>query len=328
MRIGVAGAIFAASFEGTEERRAGRHDPGGVALLSERLLEGKAAVVAGSSRGIGRAVAHALAEAGASVVVNGRDAETVGSVVSEIEGKGGPVASLVGSASDFETARQLVECSRDHFGAIDVLVNCAGTAEPPGSSILDLTEAAWHELIDSHLTATFNTCRHAAPAMVAQGRGAIVNTSSHAHLGYYGGTGYPAGKGGVNSLTFAIAAELREHGVRANAVCPGARTRLSTGPDYEAKIRDLHARGILDDVQRDASLAPTSPELVGPLYVYLASERSADWTGRIFTASGGYVGLHARAGAETLLAFRGADDGAWPVEALAGEIERRGDPSA
>jgi NAD(P)-dependent dehydrogenase (short-subunit alcohol dehydrogenase family) len=286
-------------------------------MTTTPTLAGKAAIVAGSSSGIGRAVARALAAEGASVVVNGRSAEAVEDAMSEIERTGVGVASCVGSVADFARAAELVDCCRDTFGTVDVLINCAGIAEPPGTSILNLSSAQWRELIDAHLTSTFNTCRHAAPVMVAQGSGAIVNTSSHAYLGHYGGTGYPAGKGGVNSLTLAIAAELREHGVCANVVCPGARTRLSTGPEYEAKIRDLHARGILNDVQRDASLFPHPPEHVGSLYAYLASDLAGHVTGRIFTASGGYVGLHDPGGGETLLAFRDTADGPWLVADLA-----------
>ncbi len=284
------------------------------------LLQGRSAVVTGGSRGIGRAVALALAAEGASVLVNGRHAGPAAEAVEAIAAAGGRATACVGSVADFDFARHLVESCVEAFGAIDVLVNCAGVAEPEGSSILDLSAEAWRELLDSHLTSVFNTCRHAAPRMVEQGHGAIVNTSSHSYLGRYGGTGYPAGKGGTNSLTFAIAAELRERGVRANAVCPGARTRLSTGPAYERHIRDLHARGILDDAVRDASLAPPDPEHVGPLYVFLASDLAKDVTGRLFSASGGYVGLHAQGG-ESLLAFRDVDrDGPWPVEALAEKV--------
>lgn len=287
--------------------------------MSDRLLEGKAAVVAGGSRGIGRAVALALAAQGASVVVNGRDAEAVDEVVGRIRARGGAAEPAVGSVADFDFAGTVVGACVDRFGAIDVLVNCAGVAEPDGSSILDLSGQAWRELLDAHLTGTFHTCRHAAPRMVARGAGAIVNTSSHAYLGHYGGTGYPAGKGGTNSLTFAIAAELREHGVRVNAVCPGGRTRLSTGADYERHIQDLHARGLLDDAKRQASLSPPEPEHVGPMYVFLASDLSAGITGRLFSARGGYVGVHARA-SESPLAHRDEADGPWPVEALAQKV--------
>lgn len=290
--------------------------------VSTSTLAGAAAVVTGSSRGIGRAVALALSTEGASVVVNGRHRDAVEAVVAEIRGAGGDAAAHVGSVADFDCAGELVEGCCDRFGSVDVLVNCAGIAEPEGSSILDLSPDAWRELIDTHLTATFNTCRHAAPRMVAQRGGAIVNTSSHGYLGIYGGTGYPAGKGGVNSLTFAIAAELREHGVRSNGVCPGARTRLSTGAAYEARIRDLHARGILGDARRDASLSPGPPELVAPLYAFLAGPLASRISGRLFTASGGTVGLHGVGGAETLLAFRDPSRGPWPVTELARAIER------
>lgn len=282
-----------------------------------RLLEGAAAVVAGSSRGIGRAVACALAREGARVVVNGRGEHEVETVVSEIREGGGTAEGFVGSAADFDAAGALVGACVDAFGGVDVLVNCVGIAEPPGSSILDLAPEDWRRLVDAHLTATFNTCRHAAPVMKAQRRGAIVNTSSHAFMGHYGGTGYPAGKGGTNSLTYAIAAELREHGVRANAVCPGARTRLSTGEDYTRHIESLHARGLLGDVVRAASLDPPGPEQLGALYAFLASDRAAGITGRVFSASGGYVGLFAEP-SEALLVLRDtARDGAWEAGALA-----------
>lgn len=279
------------------------------------LLNGRAAVVAGSSRGIGRAVARALAAEGASVVVNGRDADATRTVAGEIEAQGGRARAVPGSVADFACAGAVVDECVARFGGIDVLVNCAGIAEPAGSSILDAAPEDWQALLDTHLTATFNTCRHAAPHFVERGSGSIVNTGSHAFLGVYGGTGYPAGKGGTNALTAAIAAELREHGVRANTVCPGARTRLSTGPDYEARVRELHARGLLSDVARDASLSPPAPEHVAALYLYLASDLSAGITGRIFSGSGGYVGLFEREH-ETLVAFRDAErEGAWqPAE--------------
>jgi len=285
-----------------------------------RLLEGTSAVVAGSSRGIGRAVALAMAGAGARVIVNGRGAAEVDDVVSEIGRAGGEARGFTGSATDFDAAGEMIAHCVDAFGGVDVLVNCVGIAEPPGSSILDLGPDDWRGLIDSHLTATFNTCRHATPLMKARGRGAIVNTSSHAFLGHYGGTGYPAGKGGTNSLTLAMAAELREHGIRVNAVCPGARTRLSTGDAYVEHIESLHERGLLNDVVRDASLAPPDAEHLGPLYVFLASERAAGVSGHIFSGSGGYVGLFSQP-SEALLVYRDhTREGLWSPDALADAI--------
>ncbi|GCE37349.1 Short-chain dehydrogenase/reductase SDR [Rhodococcus wratislaviensis] len=186
-------------------------------------------MVTGSSRGIGRAVAHALAAEGAGGVVNGRDRDAAETVADEIVLRGGRAIAVAGSAAADGVAEALVDAAECAFGDVDVLINCAGVAEPAGSSILTVTDEQWRELIDAHLTATFRTCRAVAPLMAERGRGAIVNTGSFAFLGDYGGTGYPAGKGAVNSLTLAIAAELAESGVRANVVCPGAKTRLSEG---------------------------------------------------------------------------------------------------
>ena len=163
--------------------------------MSDRPLDGFGIVVAGGSRGIGAAVCTKLAQCGAGVVVNGRDADAVDATVDAITGAGGRAVPHAGSAADEAVADQLIALCESHFGAIDALVNCAGTAEPPGSSILTVSAEQFRDLIDVHLGTVFATCRAAAPKMVARGRGAIVNTSSFAFLGDYGGTGYPAGKG-------------------------------------------------------------------------------------------------------------------------------------
>lgn len=244
------------------------------------------------------AVAKLLAAEGFGVLVNGRDAIAVTAAAERIGG-----VPFAGSPADPETADALIERCVAEFGRIDALVNCAGTAEPAGSSILNVTSAQFHELLDAHLGTTFETCRAAAPRMVAQGGGAIVNTSSFAFLGDYGGTGYPAGKGAVNGLTLAIAAELREHGVRANVVCPGARTRLSTGPDYEAQIAELNRRGLLDDVSMAGALDAAPPEYVAPSYAYLVSDLAKDVTGRILVAAGGFIGSFDRQ-TPSILAYR------------------------
>lgn len=280
-------------------------------------LAGRGAVVTGSSRGIGRAVAHELAAQGAGVVVNGRDGEVVHRVVAEIREAGGRAVAVPGSAASPRVARDLVDAARDEFGGIDVLVNCVGVAEPAGSSILTVTDEQWDDLIDAHLTATFRTCRLIAPLMAERGSGAIVNTSSFAFLGDYGGTGYPAGKGAVNSLTVAIAAELAESGVRANVVCPGARTRLSEGAAYERHIEDLHRRGMLDAASRYGSLNPAPPEYVARLYAFLASDLAGGISGQIFVGSGGFVGRFPRP-APSVLAFRDhSTEPPWTLEELA-----------
>ncbi len=267
-------------------------------------LDGIAAVVVGGSRGIGAAVAVLLAELGAGVVVNGRDPDAVEATVESI---GGSAVGLAGAASEESVAEALISLCESTFGRIDALVNCAGTAEPRGSSILNITPAEFQDLLDVHLGTVFATCRAAAPRMAAAGGGSIVNTSSFAFLGDYGGTGYPAGKGAVNGLTMAIAAELAEHGVRANVVCPGAKTRLSTGTDYEEQIESLRRRGMLDEVSAQGALDAAPPEYAAPMYAYLASGLSKRVTGQIFIAAGGFVGRFKRPSPE-LLGYRDHHD--------------------
>jgi NAD(P)-dependent dehydrogenase (short-subunit alcohol dehydrogenase family) len=285
------------------------------------LLAGRGAVVVGGSRGIGAAVAALLAHHGAGVVINGRDADAAHAGAQEITAAGGRAVAHPGSPSDQETAESLVDNCIDEFGGIHILINCAGLAEPAGSTILDISAAQFAELMDAHLGTVFATCRAAAPKMIAQGGGSIVNSGSFAFLGDYGGTGYPAGKGAVTSLTLAIAAELKEHRVRANVVCPGARTRLSTGADYVAHITELNRRGLLDDVSMQGSLDVADPDYAAPAYVYLASDLAKDRTGEILAASGGFVGRFPKA-APTLIGYRDHHDSPpWSVAELSALLD-------
>ena len=282
------------------------------AAAISRPLAGRGAVVVGGTRGIGLAVAQLLAEQGAGVVLNGRDPDTAKQAAQRIPG----AVAHAGSPSDPEVADALIDRCINEFGRIDILVNCAGTPGLGSESILTVTSKLFHDLIDAHLVTTFETCRAAAPKMVEQGGGSIINTSSFAYLGDYGGTGYPAGKGGVNGLTLAIAAELKEHGVRANVVCPGAKTRLSTGSEYENHIAELNRRGLLDDVSTQAALDAPPAEYAAPTYAYLAGDLSKDVTGQIFIAAGGFVGRFDRQ-TPTIIAYRDhTDSPPWTVEEL------------
>ncbi len=285
-------------------------------MHSPNLLDGRGVVVSGGSRGIGRAVTELLCDLGAGVVVNGRDADAVAETVAAITDSGGRIAPVIGPADDEHIAGALIDECMNSFGRLDALVNCAGIAEPPGSSILNVSPAEFDSLIRAHLGTAFHTCRVAARVMAAQGHGAIINTGSVAFLGDYGGTGYPAGKGAINGLTMAIAAELKPYGVRANVVCPGARTRLSTGAEYENHIADLYRRGLLDEMTMRASLDSAPAPYVAPLYAYLVSDLSCDVTGQIFVAAGGFVGRFDRP-TPRVLAYRDHHDAEpWSVEDL------------
>jgi NAD(P)-dependent dehydrogenase (short-subunit alcohol dehydrogenase family) len=249
---------------------------------------------------------------GAGVVVNGRDAEVATQAAQSIP----RAVALAGSPAEPAVADALIGTCIREFGRIDILINCAGIAGLASESILTVTSAQFRDLIDAHIGTTFETCRAAAPKMVEQGSGSIINTSSVAFLGDYGGTGYPAGKGGINGLTMAIAAELKEHGVRANVVCPGAKTRLSTGTDYEDHIAGLHRRGLLDDATMQASLDAPPPEYAAPTYAYLASDLAKHVTGQIFIAAGNFVGRFDRR-SPSLLGYRGHDaTPPWTVEEI------------
>ncbi|MGV9409022.1 SDR family NAD(P)-dependent oxidoreductase [Nocardia sp. NPDC003693] len=285
-------------------------------MSEEHTLAGRAAVVVGGASGVGLEVARALAAHGAGVVINSRNPDAVRRATESLAGEGGRVIGVAGSAADERVAAELVATCEATYGAVDVLVNCAGIAEPPGSSILNVTTAQWRELLDSHLTTVFNTCRLVAPRMAARGGGSIINTGSFAYLGDYGGTGYPAGKGAVASLGLALAAELRSSGVRVNTVCPGAKTRLSTGPEYEEHIRDLNRRGLLDEMTMRGSLDAPPAEYAAALYLYLASDAAREVTGEIFIAAGGFVGKFERPGM-TVLGYRDhANEPPWTIDEL------------
>jgi NAD(P)-dependent dehydrogenase (short-subunit alcohol dehydrogenase family) len=177
-------------------------------------------------------------------------------------------------------------------------------SRPPKPSV---AAADFRQQLDAHLMSTFQLARVAAPILVEKGAGAIVATGSAAAAGNFGGTGYPAGKGGVNSLALALAADLKPHGVRVNVVCPGGRTRLSTGPAYEAHINDLFHRGLLDEFTRDAALDPAPPSYVAPLYAYLISDPAGAVTGQVFSAAGGFIGRYP-AFEPAFVAYRGHKD--------------------
>lgn len=260
---------------------------GGVAPLSGRVF-----AVAGSSRGIGAALAVRLAELGASVVVNGRDRFVVEEAVEAIRSAGGSAESVVGSASDASVAHELVRLATDRFGRLDGVANCAGVAESPGSSILTMDSEEFATVVDSHLTSAFELTRAAAPVLADAGGGSIVLSGSAAALGIFGGSAYPAAKAGVTGLALAAAADLRQLGVRVNVVMPGARTRLSTGDDYHRHIDDLRDRGILDAGTHAAAADPAPAEYVTGAYTYLLSPASAPITGEVISAAGNFLGRY------------------------------------
>jgi 3-oxoacyl-[acyl-carrier protein] reductase len=246
-------------------------------------LTGRTALVTGASGGIGRATAQLLAAHGARVGVHYfSKAAPAEALVSEILANGGQATALqadVRVASDI--AKMIAAVERD-LGPIDILVNNAGDLIER-LTLLKMTEARWHEVMDLNLTSVFLCTQAIAPSMIARKRGAIVNMSSlAAHNG--GGPGafaYAAAKAGVIALTKAAAKELAPHGIRVNCVSPG----LIGDTAFHARFTPSEA---FDAAAKTIPLGrPGTPEDVARVIAFLASDDSAFLAGETIEINGG-----------------------------------------
>jgi NAD(P)-dependent dehydrogenase (short-subunit alcohol dehydrogenase family) len=243
------------------------------------LLDGKVAVVTGSGRGIGRAIALALAGEGARVVINDVGCEVDGrggtqdpaaQVVREIEGAGGTAAANYDSVATWEGATGIVKTAVDSFGRLDILVNNAGIVRD--RSLAKMSEEEFDAVIGVHLKGSFNCARHAVEVMRQNGYGRIINITSSAGLrGNFGQSNYGAAKAGIMGLTFVWAIELGRYGITVNALAPAGATRMvGTIPGFEGKTPP----------------AEMDPGMNGALIAYLASERAGHVNGQIFGRRG------------------------------------------
>ena len=199
-------------------------------------LQNKVALVTGSGRGIGRAVALKLARHGARVVVNDLDQAPADEVVAQIREEGGDAIACVGSVTAVDFAERFIKTAVDHFGGVDIIVNNAGYTWD--NVIQKMTDEQWYAIIDCHLTAPFRILRAAYPVIsaaakteAAEGRVVnrkVVNISSLAASGNPGQTNYSAGKAGILGMTKTLAKEWGRHKVNVNAVAYGhIETRLT-----------------------------------------------------------------------------------------------------
>lgn len=233
-------------------------------------LEGRTALVTGGSRGIGRAIAAELANAGAQVVVGYRSgADEAEGLASEIGCK-----AIQADVSDPEEAKRLV----DEAGEVDVLVNNAGVTRD--GLLVRMPDDDWRAVLDTNLGGTFNTCRAASRGMMKRRSGAIVNVSSVVGVhGNPGQTNYAASKAGVIGFTKALARELGSRGVRANVVAPGyISTRLTNELPEELRQTMLAATplGRFGD-----------PEDIAGAVRFLCSDAAAFVTGEVLLVDGG-----------------------------------------
>jgi NAD(P)-dependent dehydrogenase (short-subunit alcohol dehydrogenase family) len=264
-----------------------------------RLCAGRVAIVTGGGRGLGREYALMLAEQGAKVVVNdlgstaageGADLSPAQQVVDDIRRAGGEAIVNGNDVSDWAGAKALIDATVNTFGRLDVLINNAGILRD--RMMVNMTEAEWDAVIKVHLKGTFAPSHHAAQYWRQQtkARGApvsarLINTSSASGIfGNVGQSNYGAAKAGIAAFTIISAMELRQYGITVNAIAPRAQTRMTEG------LRE----------RTEEEIKRRNPRWVAPIVVWLASEESAEVTGRVFEAGDGILkvaeGWHAGPG--------------------------------
>lgn len=254
------------------------------------MVKDKVAVVTGSSKGIGRAEAMALAEQGAKLVINGRTKGPVDEVVAAIEKSGGVAIANYDSVSTAEGAKKIIGTAIDTFGRIDILVNNAGGVNDL-AMVYDRRPKDWDELIQVNLSGAFYCIHFAATQMKRQAYGRIINTASHASLGSAGSCDYSAAKEGVVGLTRAVARDLSEYGVTCNAIRPVASTDQTLGTFAEDMVKRALGETQGEEYMRLLREIYT-PEAVTPLVVYLASEQADNVNNCVFEVYGGHIGIY------------------------------------
>ncbi|MBA2933664.1 SDR family oxidoreductase [Sphingomonas sp. CGMCC 1.13654] len=272
-----------------------------------KVLEGKVALVSGSGRGIGKAIALKLAGAGANIVVNDLDAEVAQATADEIGALGVRAVVCVGDVTAPSFGETFVEAAVNAFGTIDIIINNAGYAWD--SVVQKTTDEQWAAMIEVHLSAPFRILRAAQPVIAAAAkdeiahggratRRTIVNISSVAGLGGNAGqAGYAAGKAGIVGLTKTLMKEWGRYNVTVNAIAFGAiMTRMTAGEAGKSTItmkgKEIKAgvsQEILDAMERGIPLgrAGTPEEAAGAVYLMCLPE--ADYiTGQVIVAGGGW----------------------------------------
>jgi NAD(P)-dependent dehydrogenase (short-subunit alcohol dehydrogenase family) len=253
-----------------------------MSVLDTFAVKDQVAVVTGGNRGLGRAFAHALGEAGASIAIVARDEAASAAVVSELDGKGIRARAFTAEVSDRSAVASAAEQIAAEFGRVDILVNNAGTCIHRPA--LEVTEEEWRTVIDVNLTGVWNGCQVFGALMVQAGGGAIVNVGSMSGQIVnrpQWQPAYNASKAGVHHLTKSLAAEWAGYGVRVNAVAPGyVRTEMAPVDRPE-----FAAHWIGDAPQQRAA----EPEEIAPSVVFLASPASSFMTGTVLVIDGGYT---------------------------------------
>jgi NAD(P)-dependent dehydrogenase (short-subunit alcohol dehydrogenase family) len=241
------------------------------------MLRDKVAVITGSGRGIGRAIAILMAEEGAKVVINDFGVFHDGSqpssgpadeVVKEIRSSGGTAVANYDSVATMDGGRKIIQTAIDTFGKIDILVNNAGLFWM--KTFVDISEEEWDTMIEVHLKGHFSCTRAAVPFMIQQKSGRIINMASGAALGPWGAGAlhYATAKAGILGFTRSLAREVGKYGITVNSVLPQARTRMVKMAASEMPL----------------DIAPQTPEDIAPLVTYIASDAAQNINGATLAA--------------------------------------------
>jgi 3-oxoacyl-[acyl-carrier protein] reductase len=245
-------------------------------------LEGKAAVVTGGGRGIGRAICLGFAKEGANVVVNyaTRDQPAL-EVVDLIQKMGQKAVAVKGNVAVKADVERIIQAAAQNFGRVDILVNNAGATKP--AMLTKMTEEQWNEVVDIHLKGPFLCTQLASKYMIEHKYGRIINVTSVAGLvGTKGQINYSSAKGGVIAFTKSAARELADYGITVNVILMGiVSTDMTEKIRTDPKLQEIYMRRIL--LNRFAD-----PEEIVPAFVFFASDDSRYITGQLLCVDGGY----------------------------------------
>jgi 3-oxoacyl-[acyl-carrier protein] reductase len=257
-------------------------------------VPGKVALVTGAAQGIGRAVAEALGEAGASLVISDRQAEKLSRVVTELTARSYKVVGTTADVTNATQVEQVVQQGLTAFGQLDILVNNAGGSGNVGiEQIEDVTEEIWDTIVNANLKSAYLCCRAVVPHMKARRQGSIINFSSLSAKGAFGSLGtsavrlpYTGAKAGIIGFTSQLAKDLGPFGIRVNAIMPGF---ILTQPD--ARVAQRYE--VLSVEEQEAMLRPIPlgrpgrPEEVAAVVLFLASAAASYVSGATIEVNGG-----------------------------------------
>ena len=245
-------------------------------------LEGKVAFITGAGTGIGRCASELFASEGARIVVSEIDAATGAETEERIRSAGGEALWIETDVTDAESVRAAIDHAVDRFGRLDVVYNNAGGSTQVDGPVTEAPEDEFWRVIRLDLFGTFLGCKYGIPRLIESGGGSVINTSSNvALMAVRGRDCYTAAKGGVASMTRSMAAEYARHGVRVNAIAPGA-TRTSRVAALAA------ANEHVDRLVRESQLFGwCEPQDIANMALYLASDESRVTTGQILSVDSG-----------------------------------------